>query len=73
MSERVKNSRSNALVRVSVLCALTGLVCVVVFLWHGFAAWTLGVGVYLGFPLLLAAALLYLLAVLRDLRRLGAL
>ena len=61
------------LVRLAVLLALAGLCCVLLFLLAGFAAWSVGLGVFLGFPLMLAAVVLYLAAVVRDLRRREAL
>ena len=61
----------STLVRVAVACALVGLLCALLFLWSGFTPWSLGVGVMLGFPFLLAAIILYVIAVAHDLRRHG--
>lgn len=61
------------LIRWAVILALVGLACVILFLWQGFAAWSVGLGVFLGAPLLLLAMGLYTVAVVRDLRRRGAL
>lgn len=73
----MKNPREsvgvNALVRMAVVCALVGLLCVSLFLWRGFAPWSVGLGIFLGVPLLFAGVLLYLLAVVRDLRQRGIL
>ncbi len=63
----------NILVRIAVVCALIGLLCVWLFLWIGFAPWSVGLGVFLGAPLLVAAVVLYIIAVMRDLRQRGAL
>jgi uncharacterized membrane protein YgaE (UPF0421/DUF939 family) len=59
----------NALIRAAVACALVGLLCVLLFLWRGFTPWSLTVGVMLGFPFLLIAILLYVIAVARDLQQ----
>ena len=60
------------IVRIAVICAVAGLLCALVFLWRGFTPWSL-ISVLLGYPLLIAALLLYLFAVARDLRRHGVL
>ncbi len=65
--------RVNTLVRAAVLCALLGLLFVLVFLWSGFAPWSVGLGVFLGAPMLLIAMVLYTVAVLLDLRQRGVL
>jgi len=54
-------------------CALAGLVCVLLFLWYGFGAWTMGLGTFVGIPLLILAVLLYISAVVTDLKKRGAL
>lgn len=54
-------------------CAIAGLMCVLLFLWHGFGAWTMGLGTFVGIPLLLLAMLLYISAVMTDLKTRGAL
>lgn len=54
-------------------CAIAGLVCVLLFLWHGFGAWTMGLGTFIGIPLLLIAMALYISAVVTDLKTRGAL
>lgn len=68
---KINKQQNWVVLRVAILLALTGLICILVFLWYGFSAWTLGIGVFLGFPLLGFALVLYLLAVLRDLRQHG--
>ena len=57
------------LIRAAVGCALIGLLGALVFLWSGFSPWSLTFGVMLGFPFLLIALLLYLIAVARDLQQ----
>jgi len=59
----------SALIRAAVACALVGLLCVLLFLWNGFNPWSLTFGVMLGFPFLLIAVLLYIIAVARDLQQ----
>ena len=59
------------LIRVAVACALVGLLGALLFLWSGFTPWSLTFGVMLGFPFLLVAVILYVIAVARDLRQHG--
>ncbi len=61
------------LLRAAVVLAIIGLSCLLIFLLSGFAAWSVGIGIFLGVPLLMAALLLYILVVIRDLRQRGAL
>ena len=61
-------ARVNTLVRIAVLCALTGLLLIFVFLWRGFQAWSIGLGVFVGVPLLGVAIMFYIIAVVQDLR-----
>ncbi len=59
------------LIRLAVLLAVAALGCMLFFLGKAFSPWTLGVGVIFGVPLLLIAMALYLVQVVRDLRRQG--
>ena len=61
------------LLRTAVVLAIVGLSCLLIFLLSGFAAWSVGIGIFLGVPLLVVALVLYVLVVIRDLRRRGAL
>ena len=61
------------LINIAVDIALAGLACVLLFLGHGMGAWSMGLGMFVGMPLLLIAILLYGVAVGRDLKRRGAL
>ncbi|TVQ02766.1 MAG: hypothetical protein EA359_11145 [Balneolaceae bacterium] len=61
-------AKINKLIRIAVLLALAGMVLVLLFLIAGFKAWSVGLGVFLGMPLMLAGVILYVFAVLRDLR-----
>jgi hypothetical protein len=56
----------------AVYSALAGLVCVLLFLWYGFGAWTMGLGTFVGIPLLGLAVLLYVGAVVTELKQRGA-
>ena len=56
----------------AVYSAIAGLVCVLLFLWYGFGAWTMGLGTFVGIPLLGLALLLYLGAVATELKQRGA-
>ena len=66
-------AKPDRLVRTATLFALAGFFCILLFLIFGFKAWSVGVGVFLGFPLLIVAVVLYVLAVIRDLRHREAL
>ena len=55
------------------ICALAGLVCLLLFLVKGFGAITMGLGMFVGLPLVLAGIVFYLVALVADLRRRGAL
>jgi len=53
----------------AVLCTLVGLSCVLLFLMAGFQSWSVGIGVFFGFPMLLTGVGFYVAGVVRDLRR----
>lgn len=53
----------------AVVCTLVGLSCVLLFLFVGFRSWSVGVGVFFGFPMLLTGIGFYLSGVVADLRR----
>ena len=70
--ERIKDPPDiSSLLRIAVGCALVGLLCVLLFLWRGFTPLSMGLGVLLGFPLLIIAMVAYVIAVARDLQRHG--
>jgi len=77
MEEAKRSTETPAWVRrqldLAVNCALAGLVCILLFLWNGFGAWSMGLGTFIGIPLLLLAIVLYVSAVAFDLKRRGAL
>ena len=56
-------------IRWAVLCTLVGLSCVLLFLLSGFQSWSVGIGVFFGFPMLLTGVGFYVAGVVRDLRR----
>ena len=60
-------------VALAVNCTLVGLVCILLFLWNGFGAWSMGLGTFIGIPLVMVGVILYLCAVVFDLKRAGAL
>ena len=53
----------------AVVCTLVGLSCVLLFLLSGFQSWSVGIGVFFGFPMLLTGIGFYVAGVVRDLRR----
>lgn len=73
MPENIPSVGVTRLTSLAVNFALVGLVCVLLFLWHGMGAWSMGLGMFIGMPLLMIAILLYGVAVARDLKRRGAL
>ena len=73
MPENLPSVGVTRLICIAVDIALVGLVCVYLFLWHGMGAWSMGLGMFIGMPLLLIAILLYVVAVARDMKRRGAL
>lgn len=70
--ERPRSSETSRL-RVVVFCMLVGLAGLGVFLWADFSAWSVGVGALMGIPLTLTAMTLYVITVVRELRRHGEL
>ena len=56
-------------IRWAVLCTLLGLSCVLLFLMAGFQSWSVGIGGFFGFPMLLTGVGFYVAGVVRDLRR----
>lgn len=66
--ESAKNQEIDKLVRTAVILAMTGMLLVLLFLIAGFRAWSVGLGVFLGMPLMLGGVILYVFAVIRDLR-----
>jgi len=57
----------------AVNCTVLGLICILLFLWNGFGAWSMGLGMFIGIPLVVLGVILYLFAVAFDLNRAGAL
>jgi len=73
MSGQNPSAGVNPLARAAVVLALLGLLGVLLFLAAGFSPWSVGLGAFLGMPLLLLAMALYLAVAVRDLRRHGLL
>ncbi len=69
MNAPSENRKPGRLTRFAVVCVLTGLLLVLVFLTRGFTAWSFGLAFFLGVPLLLAGIGAYLVAVVRELRQ----
>lgn len=57
------------LIRLAVIFGVIGLCCIFVFLLYGFKAWSVGIGIFLGMPILLTGIVLYVIAVVRDLKK----
>jgi multidrug efflux pump subunit AcrB len=68
IDEPEKPREIDKLVRTAVILAIAGMLLVLMFLIAGFRAWSVGLGVFLGMPVMLAGVLLYVYAVIRDLR-----
>ena len=69
MSEdSVQPKQIDRLIRISVILTMTGMLLVLLFLIAGFEAWSVGLGVFLGMPVMLAGVIIYIYAVIRDLR-----
>jgi hypothetical protein len=57
------------LLRPVIGCTIVGLLCVTFYLWQGFGVWSFGIGILVGIPMLVVGMGLYVVAVIRDLRR----
>lgn len=57
------------LLQIAVWLVAAGLVLVLIFLIVGFQSWSVGLGIFLGGPLLAVGMLLYVISVVRDLYR----
>ena len=64
-----KADRIDYLVRTSVILVTIGLMCVLLFLLAGFQSWSVGLGVFLGGPIVMLGVIIYIISVIRDLRR----
>lgn len=72
-SSSEQSDNSQLLLRLAIGCTIVGLLCVTLYLWQGFGVWSFGIGILFGIPILVVGMGLYLLAVIRDLRRHGIL
>lgn len=77
LMNRSENSKSSGnpaprevdnLVRTAILLTIAGMLLVLIFLIVGFKAWSVGLGVFLGMPVMLIGVGLYVVAVFRDLK-----
>jgi len=69
MSENTQKPKEiDKLVRTAVILVMTGMLLVLLFLAAGFQAWSIGLGVFLGMPVMLSGVGLYVYAVIRDLK-----
>ena len=62
-------NKINRLIRTAVLMGSAGLICLLIYLMVGFEPWSVGIGIFLGFPLMIVALVLYVVAVVKDLKR----
>jgi hypothetical protein len=69
MSDSDRSDIVHTRIQWAVLCTLVGLSCVLLFLVSGFQSWSVGIGVFFGFPMLLTGIGFYVAGVVRDLRR----
>ncbi len=63
-----KAEKVDVLVRTAVVCGIIGMLLVLLFLIVGFQAWSVGLGMFVGMPVLMLGILLYIIAVIRDLK-----
>ncbi|MEX0929654.1 MAG: hypothetical protein WD266_09625 [Balneolales bacterium] len=63
-----KPHRIDKLIRTAVIITMTGMVMVLLFLIAGFQAWSVGIGIFMGMPLMTLGIILYIIAVIRDLK-----
>lgn len=73
MPSSPEQSNNSRLLSPAIGCTIVGLLCVTFYLWQGFGVWSFGVGILFGIPTLVVGMGLYLVAVIRDLRRHGIL
>ena len=65
--------RPELLLQIAAPAMIVGLLSLASYLWWGFGVWTFGIGILIGTPLVTSAIVLYLWAVIRDLRSRGLL
>jgi hypothetical protein len=77
LNQKIEELKGTVWVRrqlaLAVDCTMLGLACILLFLWNGFGAWSMGLGMFIGIPLVVLGVILYLLAVAFDLKRAGSL
>jgi len=62
------NKKTDKLVRWAIVCTIAGMLLVLLFLVAGFRSWSVGLGIFLGMPVMLFGVALYVIAVIRDLK-----
>lgn len=73
MSENEPSGVDSPWLRAAVWLGILGNLGVIPLLWHGFTQVGMTIGMFVGFPCLGLAILIYLVVVLRDLRGTGLL
>ena len=70
MSRNNSNGENvDKLVRSAIVFTVTGMLLVLLFLIAGFRSWSVGLGIFLGMPVMLFGVALYVIAVIRDLKQ----
>lgn len=67
-NKSTESHKVDKLVRTAVIFTMAGMLLILLFLITGFQAWSVGLGVFLGMPVMLFGVGLYVIAVFRDLR-----
>jgi len=63
-----KKKEIDTLVRSAILITLAGMILVLIFLIFGFRSWSVGIGVFMGMPVMIGGVVLYIITVIRDLK-----
>ncbi len=70
MESTKQNGKSiDYLVRTAVILVAVGLLLVFLFLVFGFRSWSVGLGIFLGGPVVMVGVIVYIISVIRDLRQ----
>ncbi len=62
------NGKVDKLVRSAVVFTIIGMLLILLFLIAGFQSWSVGLGIFLGMPVMILGVALYIIAVIRDLK-----
>lgn len=63
------DTKIDYLIRSAVILVAAGLICVFLFLIFGFQSWSVGLGIFLGGPVVMVGVVVYIISVIRDLRQ----